>query len=657
MDAREAGFANRFAVYTRVSTAGQADNTSPEAQYEACKAYGLSQGWELLEGHWFHETVSGTKKGADRDILSSLMDLVESKTIKHVVIRKVDRIAREQAVLKEIIMAVYAAGGKVSIADKGMTYQTYRQCAKDVKFESFFAEMEREGIVEKNWEGRINQFKKGSSVMKLPYGYISKQDESRKDKFKLVVINPSEADALVDFLTVFADCRSIKKAIDHASARGYRTRSGKPYTHHFFRDTLKLLDQYNGQHFQQTYSFFDEVETRTFHYPKVVSDDLYHRVKEAQTLKTKADNDHYNGTRPYQGLVFCSHCGEKAGVRFKTKKTLKRNGEQYKTFIVVCTGHRKVIQASYRNTGKHGSAECGKSFRYTELTKKLLEFVDEASTLGTTENYAKELTKVVAKVVNFHAGIKSAISIRNSAAKKKDELVNTVNKLALMEGVDVAAFIAANAEKLAELDKEIALSNRIIAEHKQKAEKLEAMLKASGLEVTEELIESLNLVFKRVLRQHTSLSKGREGTFSGVRVSSPRRAAASPLEGKPEDLLTAYLPETVTRLAGELAEGLAKLRGLVEAGDWDGVNTVLFRLGIRFYADFNAPLGKGNTADIKLVVNLAESDLQRVIPENTTRGHALKNIPMLREALNARGVPVRAPDPPETDPADSGRLL
>ncbi|MFC4637579.1 DUF72 domain-containing protein [Deinococcus hohokamensis] len=40
--------------------------------------------------------------------------------------------------------------------------------------------------------------------------------------------------------------------------------------------------------------------------------------------------------------------------------------------------------------------------------------------------------------------------------------------------------------------------------------------------------------------------------------------------------------------------------------------------------------------------------------ENTTKGHALKNIPMLRDALNARGVPVRAPDPL---PEDTGRLL
>ncbi|THF69247.1 DUF72 domain-containing protein [Deinococcus sp. Arct2-2] len=33
--------------------------------------------------------------------------------------------------------------------------------------------------------------------------------------------------------------------------------------------------------------------------------------------------------------------------------------------------------------------------------------------------------------------------------------------------------------------------------------------------------------------------------------------------------------------------------------------------------------------------------------ENTTKGHALKNIPMLRDALNARGIEVKTPDPAE----------
>ncbi|GGN39980.1 DUF72 domain-containing protein [Deinococcus daejeonensis] len=56
-------------------------------------------------------------------------------------------------------------------------------------------------------------------------------------------------------------------------------------------------------------------------------------------------------------------------------------------------------------------------------------------------------------------------------------------------------------------------------------------------------------------------------------------------------------------------------------------------------------------------IALVADDLSElyVFFENTTKGHALKNIPHLREALNAHGVPVQTPDP--LDFPDDGRLL
>ncbi len=53
-------------------------------------------------------------------------------------------------------------------------------------------------------------------------------------------------------------------------------------------------------------------------------------------------------------------------------------------------------------------------------------------------------------------------------------------------------------------------------------------------------------------------------------------------------------------------------------------------------------------------IALVNDDLSElyVFFQNTTKGHALRNIPVLREALNARGVPVKAPEP-----RDEGRLF
>ncbi|PTA68398.1 DUF72 domain-containing protein [Deinococcus arcticus] len=57
-------------------------------------------------------------------------------------------------------------------------------------------------------------------------------------------------------------------------------------------------------------------------------------------------------------------------------------------------------------------------------------------------------------------------------------------------------------------------------------------------------------------------------------------------------------------------------------------------------------------------IALVQGDLSElyIFFENTTKGHALKNIPMLREALNAHGVPVATPDP-AARAVDPGRLL
>ena len=55
------------------------------------------------------------------------------------------------------------------------------------------------------------------------------------------------------------------------------------------------------------------------------------------------------------------------------------------------------------------------------------------------------------------------------------------------------------------------------------------------------------------------------------------------------------------------------------------------------------------------VQEAGEAEELYVLFENTTKGHALKNIPLLREALQARGVPVWIPEPEaKTEPQEGG---
>lgn len=634
MNLRDTGFADRYAIYTRVSTDGQEDNTSPEGQMRACERYAEQQGWEAASPKsWYHDTVSGTKKGIDRKMLAEVYDLIEEKKIKHVIIKRVDRIGRDAAVIREIIKAVYDLGGKVSIADKGRTYKNYRECEKDIKFEGFFAQYERDNIVEKNLEGRINQFNRGSALGKQAFGYRTELDPNQKTKFRVVVINPSEADSLVDFLSHFADKKNIKEAIDYSIEKGYRVRSGGYFTHHFFRDTLKLLDKYNGRPIEETYSFDEEVFNRTISYPKIVSDGLYARVMEAYSLKNKASKGKFEGIRPFGGLVSCSCCGEVATVRVKNIK--RREG--YSTFIVGCSSYGRNVQRAYRNEGKSNNPDCAKTFRYTDLVTALMKFLDEASELGLEENYSRELSKVLVKLNTLLKHVNLYTAERDNLASEKEDLRTTVNTLIKIGG-DAKSFIDANKDRIEDIEIKIEDFSERIKGTKKEYNRLAEMLTASGLPITPEFVQSV------YQRQNSGV-----GGIVGMAFAALARGEEEfelPDEMRLEEVV---LPDVVNQLAAELAEGLRLLKGLVQAGEWAEVNSLLYRLGIRFYADFNTP--KGEEVEVSVVVNL--SDPKNVQFENTTRGHALHNIPQLREALNAHGVPVQTPDPgPE-----QGRLL
>lgn len=104
------------------------------------------------------------------------------------------------------------------------------------------------------------------------------------------------------------------------------------------------------------------------------------------------------------------------------------------------------------------------------------------------------------------------------------------------------------------------------------------------------------------------------------------------------------LPEPQVHVTGDV--GYLRLHGRNRASWWEG-QSASERHDYRY-----TRAEMDEWAEKIALVNDDLSELY-VFFQNTTKGHALKNIPMLREALNARGVPVRAPDPVD----DEGRLL
>lgn len=127
--------------YARVSTVGQKDGNSLEAQERALREAGATE--------IYSESYTGTKK--DRPVLNEL--LAKLKTGDTLAVTKLDRMARSAIAGAEIVQELIDRGIKVYILNMGMLDNT--PASKLVRQIFFaFAEFERDMIVERTSEGK-----------------------------------------------------------------------------------------------------------------------------------------------------------------------------------------------------------------------------------------------------------------------------------------------------------------------------------------------------------------------------------------------------------------------------------------------------------------------------------------------------------------------
>ncbi|GGR21581.1 DUF72 domain-containing protein [Deinococcus ruber] len=105
------------------------------------------------------------------------------------------------------------------------------------------------------------------------------------------------------------------------------------------------------------------------------------------------------------------------------------------------------------------------------------------------------------------------------------------------------------------------------------------------------------------------------------------------------------MPEPQLHITGEV--GYLRLHGRNKGSWWEGGSAAE-----RHDYSYSRDELDGWAEQIAAVAE--ETEELYILFENTTRGHALRNIPVLREVLLARGVPVKVPSPREQN---TGRLL
>lgn len=159
----------RVAIYCRVSTAAQEDNSSLETQETRCRDYATKQGWEVVRV--FREIHTGSEL-FERPQLASLREAVRGKDCDMVLAYALDRVSRSQAHFGFLLSEWDHLGVGLALVTEELADTAEGRLLQSVR--GFVAEIERLKIRERTQRGVQARVRSGKPIpgQKAPYGYM-----------------------------------------------------------------------------------------------------------------------------------------------------------------------------------------------------------------------------------------------------------------------------------------------------------------------------------------------------------------------------------------------------------------------------------------------------------------------------------------------------
>jgi len=160
--------AHRVAVYCRVSSAGQEDNSSLATQEQQCRAYAAERGWTVVGV--YREVHSGAEL-FERPQLTALREAVRRGEADAVVAFALDRVSRNQAHLGFLLSEWDHAGVALGLVTEELVDTPEGRLLQSVR--GFVAEVERMKIRERTSRGLRARVEGGKPMVgcRPPYGY------------------------------------------------------------------------------------------------------------------------------------------------------------------------------------------------------------------------------------------------------------------------------------------------------------------------------------------------------------------------------------------------------------------------------------------------------------------------------------------------------
>ncbi len=219
-------------IYVRVSTLGQAESVSPEAQRARAEAWALANGYAVA-GVFTDAGISGKRIG-NRPALTAALDLVcslakQAKRVKDetpaLVCYSLSRLARSTRDALAIGERLEKAGADfVSLSERIDTSGAAGKLFYAML--AAFAEFERDVIAERTKLALSHKRAKGERLGSIPFGFTVAADRVT------LIPEAKEQATLTDLRTMREAGWTWKRIADELNARGMFNRSGDAWTLH-----------------------------------------------------------------------------------------------------------------------------------------------------------------------------------------------------------------------------------------------------------------------------------------------------------------------------------------------------------------------------------------------------------------------------------------
>jgi site-specific DNA recombinase len=308
-DGRENGSA-RAVLYLRVSTKeqaeknGEAEGYSIPAQRAACRRKAESLGAVVVEEF---ADRGESARNARRPELQRMLVYVRENEISHVIIHKVDRLARDRVDDVEITLALRAAGTTLVSCSENIDETPSGILLHGIM--SAMAEFYSRNLASEVLKGSLQKVKSGGSVGKAPLGYLNVRKVENGREVRSVEIDLARAPLIKWAFEAYASGEfGLRQLLDEVTRRGLDVpatarKPAKPLylshlhsllKHPFYKGVVRYMKvEYPGRH------------------EPIVSEETWDRVQQVLTAKGLAREKQHKHNHYLKGSVYCEKCGSR----------------------------------------------------------------------------------------------------------------------------------------------------------------------------------------------------------------------------------------------------------------------------------------------------------------------------------------------------------